>query len=116
MLDLGGGLNLEAELSRASQEEQEEEAQREKERKKAAAAARRKQNQSTHLGGREGDPIPSDVEALQKEVKLLRQENKGVSRLSCQTKSVQMSGSNVSFAAHDLCRQDYRARHWHGRL
>ena len=116
MLGLGGGLNLEAELSRASQEEQEEEAQREKERKKAAAAARRKQNQSTHLGGREGDPIPSDVEALQKEVKLLRQENKGVSRLSCQTKSVQMSGSNVSFAAHDLCRQDYRARHWHGRL
>ena len=77
---LGGGLDLEAELDRARTEEEEarREAEKEQERKKAIAA-RRKANQSSHLGGREGDPLPTGIEALQKEVKQLRQENKGLS-------------------------------------
>lgn len=87
VMDFSGGLNLEAELNKARREEEEEaelarkkQAQREKDRAKAQqVAARRSANSSSHLGGREGDPVPSDVEALRKEVKLLRQENKGVS-------------------------------------
>jgi FtsZ-binding cell division protein ZapB len=77
----GGGLDLEAELDRARQEEEdrkkaEEKAKRKKDRD---SAARRRANQSTATVG-DSEPIPADVETLRQEVKLLRQENKGVSR------------------------------------
>lgn len=82
----GGGLDLEAELDRARQEEEEErqraeEKSRKKKERDNAAAARRKANQSTATMA-EGETLPNDVEGLRKEIKLLRQENKGVSLTS----------------------------------
>lgn len=74
----GGALDLETELSRANEDEEvRAQAEKEQERKRAIAA-RRKANQSSHLAGREGDPLPIGTEALQKEIKQLRQENKGL--------------------------------------
>ena len=85
MMGISGGaagFDLEAELDRARQEEQEAERNRaeEKSRKKKdrETAARRKANQSTATMA-DGEPLPNDVESLRKEIKLLRQENKGVS-------------------------------------
>lgn len=75
----GSTLNLEAELGRAERSEEEKAREEQERQRKQAIAARRKANASNHLGGREGDPLPSDIDSLQKEVKLLRQENKGVS-------------------------------------
>lgn len=82
-LGSAGGLDLEAELDRARREEEEdrkkaeEKAQRRKDRDNAA---RRRANQSSATIG-DTEPIPNDIEALRKELKLLRQENKGVSHL-----------------------------------
>lgn len=76
-----GGLDLEAELDRARREEEEEHKKAEEKaqrRKDRDAAARRKANQSSATIG-DAEPMPNDVEGLKKEVKLLRQENKGVS-------------------------------------
>lgn len=73
-----GASDLDAELRRAETEEAEREKLEAVRQKAAASAARRKANQSEHLGGRDGDPIPSDFTQLKEEIKLLRQENKGV--------------------------------------
>lgn len=81
MLGSGSGLDLEAELDRARQEEEEDRKKAEeqaKRKKDRDTAARRRANQSTATSG-DGEAIPADVETLRKEVKLLRQENKGVS-------------------------------------
>jgi len=77
----GGGMDLEAELDRARQEEEEDRLKAEekaKRKKDRDIAARRRANQSTATIG-DSEPLPADVETLRKEVKLLRQENKGVS-------------------------------------
>lgn len=115
-----GGLDLEAELDRARREEEEEEERRKKaeersrKKKERESAARRKANQSTATMG-DGEPLPDDVEGLRKEIKLLRQENKGVSLtiVSKQHRSVLTIQSDIAI---DIRQQDSGKDHRHRRI
>lgn len=113
MIGVGGGLDLGAELERATKEEEERKEALEKEKRRKKVQARRAANASTHLGGREGDPIPDDLEALRKEVKLLRQENKGVRIYSAERSAcvTWLSIARVVCSACNLSRQDPRPRY-----
>lgn len=120
----GGGLDLEAELDRARQEEEEErrsaeEKSRKKKERDTAAAARRKANQSTATMA-DGETLPNDVEGLRREIKLLRQENKGVSLTLFEDFAIrsEQSADHVWYwiTAVNVCQQDLREDHWHRRL
>ena len=107
-------LSLEAELGRAERDEEQRSREDAEQKRRDAINARRKANASSHLGGREGGPVPTDLDTLRKEVRLLRQENKGVR----QHRSTILSASltRVSTAAHDIRKQDPGTRNWNGRL
>lgn len=127
----GGVLDLETELSRAQAEEEKAQKAAQSQRKRKAkaqaeaVAMRRQENQSSRLGGRDGDPIPTDVEKLQNEVKLLRQENKGVRPTYIRVSRFwTLLGDSLltlrrlppHCLAYDLCQQNLGTGNWDGRF